>query len=217
MTTIMQDNKTVLAFDTTGKGTSISLYHKGSFIDHSLPDGGSQLQSSELIPTILLVCQQVHISLKDVSTVLTLAGPGSFTGIRLGLATAIGLKMALTCQTYAPSTLHLMVHKVLQKSPNHPCLVLIDTLRGDFYGLLVDQDGQELAVAQIYTSADVDALTQAYPQLTVITNHELDVTAKDLIQYYWQGTMKSEWAALTPYYVRDPQFVKQKRFQDGHS
>lgn len=216
----MQDNRTLLAFDTTGKGTSLCLFSQGRFYDHTLPDGGSQLQSSQLVPALLAICEQAECSLNDVTTLLTLAGPGSFTGIRLGLATAIGLKIALKCKTFAPSSLHVMAFKAIKNKPDSPCLALIDTLREDFYGLLMSADLQEMDPVQIYTMEHIQELQTRYPALTTVSNiptphsQEISLSAKDLIHYYIEVSHGSDWSELTPFYIRTPEFVKQKRYQN---
>ncbi len=220
---IMQDNKTLLAFDTTSKGTSLALYHQGHFYELTLPEGGSQLQSSQLVPALLELCSKAETSLSEVTTVLTLAGPGSFTGIRLGLATAIGLKTALKCETFAPSSLHVMAFKALKNHPNQTCLSLIDTQREDFYGLLVDSNLKELQEAQVYTLEDIHLLQQTCKNLIIVSNIPIaqalstPLQALDIIHYYQEASSLKDWSALYPYYIRHPEFVKQKRYQDDHS
>lgn len=215
----MMDNRTLLAFDTTGKGSSFSVYHQGRFHDLSLPEGGSQLQSSQLVPCLMDLCSQAGCTLGEITTVLTMAGPGSFTGIRLGLATAIGLKLGLSCATFAPSCLHVMAYKALQIASTHPCLALIDTQREDFYGLLVDASMTEIIPSQIYTQEHVAQIRNQYPDASIVSNIPTDfsdllsINAQDLILYYLKAPQNHDWSSLTPYYIRHPEFVKQKRYQ----
>lgn len=220
---VIDINKTLIAFDTTGKGTSLSLLHRQQFYESSLPEGGSQLQSAGLIPALIRLCQDAGCSLSEIDCLIASCGPGSFTGIRIGLAAVVGLRMALDCPLFCPSTLHVMAFKASKLMPGYRYyLALIDTQREDFYALLISQDHREVDSAKILTTAEVESLQAQQSDLLIVGNNissswiqEITITARDFIEYYLSMPQVHQlWSEASPFYIRNPQFVKQKRYQD---
>ncbi|MBK7803973.1 MAG: tRNA (adenosine(37)-N6)-threonylcarbamoyltransferase complex dimerization subunit type 1 TsaB [Chloracidobacterium sp.] len=83
----------MLAIESAIGGGSIALYSNGERIDGMI---GSTLMSraEDLLPNIDLLLKRNALSISDVNEVVVSNGPGSFTGIRIGLATAMGLAAA---------------------------------------------------------------------------------------------------------------------------
>lgn len=66
----------------------------------------------------------------DLGGVVALRGPGSFTGLRVGLATALGLHQALGVPATAISTLHVL--STLAHQADTPVAAAVDALRGEW-------------------------------------------------------------------------------------
>ena len=87
----------VLAFDSALSGC------RAAVLDSQTGDGVCETfetprgQAENLVPLIQRVVHQAGISFSDLSLVVTTVGPGSFTGLRVGLATARGLALAIGC------------------------------------------------------------------------------------------------------------------------
>ena len=83
----------VLAVDTSGRKGSVALCRgdAGSFevVQLTPLEGGTY--SAQLMPTISSLLQQKGFGKKDVDGFVVVSGPGSFTGLRVGLATVKGL------------------------------------------------------------------------------------------------------------------------------
>lgn len=80
----------ILAFDSTAKTASVALWQDGRVLAEFSLDSG-RTHSEILLPMAENVCARAHLSLSDIDYYATTAGPGSFTGVRIGVATVKGL------------------------------------------------------------------------------------------------------------------------------
>ncbi len=193
----------ILSFDTTGRQDSIALKVREMIDVRLLPQGGSGLQSAILIPELQRLLQDHSLSFQDVTTLCTLTGPGSFTGIRIGLATAQGLKIATpSMQIFAPTALDIL-HALTGYT------TAIDSLRGDFFV-------RHQANTQILLLEQLKELTHGTPiastrQIDQLDTHVLDdPMAKLLIQFYDRHQDKNAFSKLEPFYIRTPNFATKK-------
>lgn len=90
----LDDNTTILALETAIGGGSICVYRDNSEVAFIAGDD-SVSRSEELLPNIKTLLARVGIKPADIDLVAVSRGPGSFTGIRIGLATALGLSRSL--------------------------------------------------------------------------------------------------------------------------
>lgn len=99
--------KFVLAIESAIAGGSISLLHGGEGVASRL--GNSDISRAEdLLIEVRDLLNSTGISPGDLGLVAVSAGPGSFTGIRIGLATALGLKNGLGIEMRTVSVLEAM-------------------------------------------------------------------------------------------------------------
>lgn len=219
----MQLNSTILAFDTTGIQDSISLYHKGIITSKVLPSGGSQLQSSILIPSLIDLLQTQNLNFKDVKFLATLSGPGSFTGIRIGLATAQGLVIAGGYSPVVPTLLELLAFVGGEKMQVcSQILSIVDSKRGDYFCQMFQSDLTPVDEAHTLTLVELQAMTPTIPMISdkAITGLPgvyvpIDLIAESLVQFCLKKALpdfSDRYQALMPFYIRNPEFKKQKRF-----
>ena len=86
--------ETIIAIESAISGGSLSLWSKGSEIDCWIGEGGVS-RAEDLLPNIAELLTRNAIPREMVGGIAVSIGPGSFTGIRIGIATALGLKDAL--------------------------------------------------------------------------------------------------------------------------
>lgn len=79
----------LLAIDTTGAYSSIAIYDDGIIAQIINEEDYSHLQ--KLVPTVKALLDEEEISPAEIDAVAVSRGPGSFTGIRIGMATAKAL------------------------------------------------------------------------------------------------------------------------------
>jgi tRNA threonylcarbamoyladenosine biosynthesis protein TsaB len=100
----------ILAIDTASPMPAVSLLAGGALFEERLP---SDRRSSEaLLPAIARVLEAAGLRLADCARLAVCAGPGSFTGIRIGLATAWGLSRASGVPVETVSTLECLAETV---------------------------------------------------------------------------------------------------------
>lgn len=98
MGSIARKNKTrgtmrILAFDSSGNGCSAALLAEDRLIAQE-SDGLAHGQAERLVPMIARVLKTAGIDAGELDLIAVTVGPGAFTGVRIGIATAQGLALA---------------------------------------------------------------------------------------------------------------------------
>lgn len=162
-----KQQKTVLAFDTAMAGVSVGLVAANGHIVSRIVET-QRGQAAMLVPMIQEVLGEAGLTLKDVDLIVTSIGPGSFTGLRIGLSTARTLGLALAIPVVGVMTLDLMAHHYLpayvQASDggenDKSLLVVLETKRQDFYARYYDSDMNPLTEA---FAADASVILERAP------------------------------------------------------
>ncbi len=103
----IQNGHIVLAIESAIRGGSISLIAEKREIDNWI--GSTDVSKAEdLLVDIDAMLDRNTISIRDINHVAVSAGPGSFTGIRIGIATTLGLKTGLGIPMSSVSALSAM-------------------------------------------------------------------------------------------------------------
>jgi len=97
----------ILAFETSAKAASVALHDDAKLLAESYQNTGLT-HSQTLMVMAEDMLKQCGYSAKDVTHVAVAAGPGSFTGVRIGVAAAKGLAWGLQAPCYGVSTLEAM-------------------------------------------------------------------------------------------------------------
>jgi tRNA threonylcarbamoyladenosine biosynthesis protein TsaB len=127
----------LLALDTSLAACSVALWRDGTIAAaESLPMAKGQAEA--LVPLIQRVCAGAGTALSDVDAVGVTLGPGTFTGVRIGLATARGLGLANGCPVIGVSTLVAIAATAALPPEPGDTLVVQDARRGEVYVELID-------------------------------------------------------------------------------
>ena len=97
----------ILAFETSAKAASVALHDGAKLLAESYQNTGLT-HSQTLMVMAEDMLKQCGYTAKDVTAVAVAAGPGSFTGVRIGVAAAKGLAWGLEKPCYGVSTLEAM-------------------------------------------------------------------------------------------------------------
>lgn len=128
----------ILALDTATQLCSLALVKDGQLavqIDLTVKAG----HSGSLLPAVDRMLEMGGLAPKDIDLVACGLGPGSFTGIRIGLATAKGLAAGLGCKLAGVSTLDALAAAALPSKL--PVLPLIDARKGEVFCARYSVDG----------------------------------------------------------------------------
>jgi tRNA threonylcarbamoyladenosine biosynthesis protein TsaB len=99
----------LVALDTTTAAGSVALWHDGRLDERA---GDAARSHAERLPADLVAMLAAHgRTVRDVDAFAVAAGPGSFTGLRIGIATIQGLALVNHRRVHAEGTLDLLAHE----------------------------------------------------------------------------------------------------------
>ena len=101
----------ILAFETSAKAASVALMDNGKLLGESYQNTGLTHSQTLMVMAddLLKTC---GLTAKDVEAVAVAAGPGSFTGVRIGVAAAKGFAWGAELPCYGVSTLEAMARNL---------------------------------------------------------------------------------------------------------
>ncbi|MGE4063848.1 MAG: tRNA (adenosine(37)-N6)-threonylcarbamoyltransferase complex dimerization subunit type 1 TsaB [Rhodospirillaceae bacterium] len=125
----------ILAFDTTVAACSVALtHHPGATIARAR-EFMEQGQAEALVPMVERVMGDANAAYADLDRIAVTVGPGSFTGVRVGLAAARALGLAADKPVIGVSSLEALAAAVPdgERDTHDAILAAIDTKRGEIY------------------------------------------------------------------------------------
>ena len=149
----------ILSLDTSTQNCSVALHDKGQLISQELvSEEGSHSKALTLL--IEKVMKTAGCSLQDISAVAVSIGPGSYTGLRIGLATAKGICFALDKPLICLPTLQVLASAVPNEAGSL-LLPLLDARRMEVYAAVYNTELQEVSPqeAHILTPESYQAYT----------------------------------------------------------
>jgi len=150
-------HETVLAIETGVLGGSLSIIRSG--IEIAGMSGDSNFSRAEdLLTNINSLIQRAGISKADIDALAVSRGPGSYTGIRIGLATAAGLSRSLQIPAIGVPLLDAIA---LMYGVHRSTAVVIPFGRGDFVIQRFRNDPQEAPNARAMKVVDAAGLREA--------------------------------------------------------
>jgi tRNA threonylcarbamoyladenosine biosynthesis protein TsaB len=143
----------VLGFDTATPDTVVALTIDGAEpleLRHAPAPGERPGHASQLLPLARTLLDRAGLAFDDVERIGVGVGPGTFTGLRIGVATARALAQASGAEVAAISTL-----RALAAGAGHdgPVLAVLDARRGEAFAAAYADDAELLAPAAVKPEA----------------------------------------------------------------
>ena len=129
----------LLAFESSAKAASVALFSDGVFVKEQYRNEGLT-HSQTLLPMAQQLLKDCSLQPKDINAVAVAAGPGSFTGVRLGVAAAKGFAWGAEIPCYGVSTLEAMARQMGDFVGY--ILPVMDARRQQVYTALFESDGK---------------------------------------------------------------------------
>ena len=148
----------LLAFDTATPQVGVAL-HDGEEVIAELVSDRSMKHGEQLAPLIARALEQAGAVRQDLTAVAVGAGPGPFTGLRVGLVTARTLGFALDIPVYAACSLDVIAVEATERGREStllgPFTVATDARRKEVYLATYTDQGQRLTGPVVARPADV--------------------------------------------------------------
>jgi len=128
----------ILNIETATKNCSVSLSRNGELIAIKELNNGNYSHAEVLHSFVNEVVSESGISLSDLSAVAVSKGPGSYTGLRIGVSAAKGLCFALDIPLISINTLASLAHGLTIKSGK--IVSMLDARRMEVYSAVFEKD-----------------------------------------------------------------------------
>ncbi|MBP2235839.1 tRNA threonylcarbamoyladenosine biosynthesis protein TsaB [Sinorhizobium kostiense] len=169
----------VLAIDTCGSGCAAAVYDGAT--EALLAGAGETIGRGHAERLMDFIDEALGASgkrLEDIDRIAVTVGPGSFTGIRVGVAAARGLALALGKPAVGVTTLHAIAERARQAEPGRPVLVAIDAKRDEAYVQCFDTLGQPAGPAEVLPIAEARERLRGFDGISCGSGAHLVTTAE---------------------------------------
>lgn len=123
----------ILCVETTSLNCSVALCNASGLIDLIEHREKGYTHAEKLHVFIDDLLRRNNLSSKDLEAVAVSMGPGSYTGLRIGVSSVKGFCYALNIPLIAVSTLEMLVSGVEETDSNVPIIPMIDARRMEVY------------------------------------------------------------------------------------
>ncbi|WP_343313150.1 tRNA (adenosine(37)-N6)-threonylcarbamoyltransferase complex dimerization subunit type 1 TsaB [Brucella sp. BE17] len=170
---------------------------------------------------------QAALSIRDIDRVAVNVGPGSFTGVRIGVSAARGFALALDCPAIGITAFEALAFETQDKTAGKPVTVFLDAHRGEIYAQGFDAGLHPLSQPLIFSRGEAEAYARALSGDTVLAGSaaasineacgggfalaSLEPTAR-IDTYARLGAKRASGDAPKPLYMRGPDAKPQVGF-----
>jgi len=220
----------ILNIETATKNCSVSIAKKGKILAIKELNNGNYSHAEVLHPFIVAILKEANIETHQIDAVAVSKGPGSYTGLRIGVSAAKGLCFAFDKPLISLKTLTSLVHTI--SIDDGYIIPMIDARRMEVYAAVYDKNYQQIRNIQ----ADIVDETTYLPYLEKgnvyflgdgsqkckeIINHKNAIyiadkhpSAKEMAQLSYEKYQKNateDVAYFEPFYLKDFVAVPQKK------
>lgn len=203
------NTKPILAFDCACVGGSVALHVSGISHTHRL---SQTKEAAELIPAIDALMKAHDVTYSALTAIITTVGPGSFTGVRIGLAALHGLALAHPTAIKTLSTLEAMAWAVsLQPTAPVDFYIALRAGKGEVYAQKFQLNsstptasGDITLAPETFTAWDAPCFGNHLPTEDAFFLHGPDAAVLCAIAEHLPTTIL---ASAMPLYIRPPDAI----------
>ena len=151
----------LLAIDSSGLVATVAIVSEEAMLAEYTVNF-KKTHSQTLLPMLNEIVKMIELDLSEVDAIAVAAGPGSFTGLRIGSATAKGLGLALDKPIVAIPTLEGLAYNLF--GTNQIICPMMDARRNQVYTGLYEFDQLELKVLKPQEAMGIDELLEELNQ-----------------------------------------------------
>ncbi|MBO1024770.1 tRNA (adenosine(37)-N6)-threonylcarbamoyltransferase complex dimerization subunit type 1 TsaB [Ochrobactrum sp. SD129] len=159
----------ILALDTASSWCAAAVYDSGTDtvlaeISENIGKGHAEV----LMDYIEQAMTQSGIAMAKLDRVAVNVGPGSFTGVRIGVSAARGFALALDRPALGVSAFDALASEIAVSHPGHPVLVLLEAHRGEIYAQAFGADAVAITGPMVLAREEALALIQQQSSETIL-------------------------------------------------
>ncbi len=136
----------LLALDTSANMVSVALLDENRVFGYAQEEM-ERGHAERLMPMIEALLENTGKKLKEINAIAVTVGPGSFTGVRVGLAAAKAFGLALKIPVYGVTCFEAAAFGILKSVG-----VVLDTKRDDYYVAFFDENGNIVSEPAVLTT-----------------------------------------------------------------
>lgn len=181
-------------------------------------------QDSKALPLIIEALQEINIDFKEINLISTTLGPGSFTGVRVGLSLGRGFRLALGVPLITLNSFDWIFETIKDKQKYEEIYIVLNSQREELFCKKYALEEQE---PKLLTAHQISKLITSKP--TLITGdgaiflqdfmaNKLNVTidttmpkAETLIEIALENLKTGYYNDDKPFYLRSPDITQPKQ------
>ena len=183
--------KNILVIDTSDNILKIAL-HCGEQ-DYYVCEENTQRHVEILIPKIKELFESANADVKSLNEIYVCCGPGSFTGLRIGIATAITLAYSLSIPVYGFCAFSVYEYQILHRQVLVP---LVDGKKHQFYCAFITDKFNPNDPDQLFdfAYADIlDTISTAKPVKVTFAGKDVSLIEQNLQEDLKKAGIEYEW------------------------
>lgn len=149
----------ILGLDSSGLVASVAVVEAGADEEVTVAEytvNYKKTHSQTLLPMLDEVAKMIELDLSAIDAIAVAGGPGSFTGLRIGSATAKGLGLALKKPLISIPTLEGLAYNMC--GTDKIVCPIMDARRGQVYTGIYEFDGTDLVVLEDQMAVSIEEL-----------------------------------------------------------
>ena len=221
----------ILNIETSTLKCSVSIAYKGEYVAGIQLLANKFIHGEKLHVFIRDIFEKTKIKKKDLNAVAVSKGPGSFTGLRIGVAAAKGICFAQDLPLIGINTLEIMAVPFFNKSEYNYLIPILDARRMEVYSAIFDakkrciQKTNAVVLSEhsffdnvvngscLVIGNGASKFKTLKPKINAHFNAEHFPSAKDMCEVSWDLYKKKSYENLEffePFYLKDfqTQFIK---------